>query len=329
MSLRSNSLRHSPIAGFFFQGLASAAGPADAAGIELETVSAQQLQAAAADGGGVQAQALGHAPVSAAAELQRLEAGIQAPRTLVEQVEEARACCLELSGRILAVSGRRGRAADSLAAAQLLPGPVGVGMAVQRAAIEAHADQFPQLDEPAQGGLGGDAELGIELAGCAAVGGIGGEGLDGVEQRAAPGEAGGAMGPQAAGVEVGGLAQGVEAAAMGIGVEVVEGGELAQDGVAGGGAESGHELGHGGHLLALQEGDKRLGLEGGRAHSDTCIPPARSTCSRAKPHIRSQNGDAKRQGPQQAALKCQFRGSSRDILIHVYHISTVYFCASP
>ena len=184
-------------AGFLFQRLAAPARLADRPALELP---GQQLEPSAPHRAGIEAQQLCHAAVPTASAPQRLQAGVQPPQSLVEQADEQCPRRVGWSGRR---GGRRQRAVAELTGAQLAGAPGGITGTVQEAAGEGFASQTAGACELAQGVLGGYAQQGVELADGEARAGLGRERLDGGEQRAVPGEAGLAVGPEAVGIEAG------------------------------------------------------------------------------------------------------------------------------
>ena len=270
VSLRSSPVRHWRIAGVFFGRFAAAARFADAAW--QQAFAAEQLQAPAADGRGVQAEGQGRAAVPAATEAQGLCAGVQAPQALVEQSEEAGLRQVERRGRCGVVCRMGGGLGLRLAALELPAGAVRVGGAVEGAVVQGTAGDAPQCGKFAERVLGGDAEQVVEFPAGAALRGRAHKRLDGGQQCAMAGEAGRTVRPQAMVVEAGRLAQGVIAAAVGVGGDVVQGSELAQDSLPGGGSESVEQFGHGGHGLVEQQVTEGLRVEGGGPHNDTCTP---------------------------------------------------------
>ena len=82
---------------------------------------------------------------------------------------------------------------------------------------------------------------------------------EGVEEAAAGEEAGAAEGPKAAGIEARARDEQVEAAVVGVAGVMRDFTQLMHGCAPGAGAEGVHELGHGGHGLALQQLDQSFG----------------------------------------------------------------------
>ncbi len=181
--------------------------------------------------------------VAAVTAFQGGQAGEEATLALVEQVDE------EFSG------GGQGAAGQDLSLA-----PLGLGRAVEEAAVELLAGETVAMHEVAQGIAARDMQEGFQFGD--EVAGVGGahQRFGCGAQRAMGGEADALEGPQAVLVEARGRGQGVIATGVGIAGEVGDEGELAHDGAAGGGAEGGHELRHGGDGFAFQQVDE--GAEG-------------------------------------------------------------------
>ena len=264
VSFCSSSFRTGTIRGFFFEAVAAAAGSADAAGQGLARC---QFAAAAGDCRRIHAQQGRRPPVAAVAPPQRLQAREPAPLPLVQRPGEG----LQPRGVVPVSRGVAGRRRlellERFARRALAPPRAGVGGRVPVAAVAPLARHAAAGREPPEGVAGADLQQGVKFLDAEAVGGLGHERGEGVEEAAAGGEAHAAKGPQTVGIEAGTLGEHIEAAVVGVAGVMRDLMQLAHGRAPGGGAEGGHELGHGGHGLALQQLDESVGGVLGGPHS--------------------------------------------------------------
>lgn len=261
VSLASSSRRRALSAGFFYQGLAPAAGAAHA---PEQDPPADQFAAALGDSLGMQADPRGGAVVAAGAPQQRGQAGAQAALALVEHTDEAPHESGQL-GRMHARGQRQGEPADA-PGGDLPALALRVGRAVQGASVDGDAGQLAVRHQALQGDLRADADQLVEFARVPAARGALGQGDDRGAQRAVRREADGVPVPQAVGVEAGVGAQGVVVPAMGVTGEGADFAQLAGDGAWGGAVEGLEEIVHGGHVQVVQGGGHGGGGEGNGAH---------------------------------------------------------------
>ena len=207
----------------FFRRCSSAAGSPHAVDLDIAV---HELPAAGGDGGRVDAEEGGDAPVAAPPALERLESGEQPQLSLVEEAGEQHDGGAQFLRHQVGVGQgppESGRGHQQASGAQLARSVCVAGGAVEELAGELVPRQPPVAGEFAEGVLGADAEQVVQLVDEVSGLGVVDERLGGGDEGAGSGEADPYERSQAAFVEVGELVECVVAAAMGVagsGVEV-------------------------------------------------------------------------------------------------------------
>ena len=255
---------------FFFRRSPPAAGAPHPVDLDIAL---DELPPAGGDGGRVNAEQGGDAPVAAPPALERFESGEQPALPLVEEAGEQHDGGTQLLGHQVGVGERppeSGGGHQHASGAQLARSVCVVGRAVEELAGELVPRQAPVADELAQGVLGADPEQIVQLVDEVSGLGVVDERLGGGDESAGPGEPDAGERPQAPFVEVGEFVECVVGAAMGVagaGVEVLE---LAERGApADAGAEGGHHVVERGDGLLSEQGDGGVGGELGWSHCGT------------------------------------------------------------
>jgi hypothetical protein len=219
--------------GVFFRRLAAAASAAHPLHLD---VTGDQLAPPAGHGARVHAQQLGDLGVAAVADLQCLQARVQAPLAFVEQAVEQHDGGLELVGQhphTRAQPQCRRFGVVDLPGGQLPPPDRRVGRQVHVAAADCLSGYTPGADQREKRLLALHVQDGLELAGVISGVGRPDQRLDRRQQRPEPREPHRAERPQPQVIKSGDLIEGVEAAPMRVAGAVGQLGQLAEHGGVG------------------------------------------------------------------------------------------------
>ena len=231
--------------GVFFQRWPPATGAAHAVALH---VPGEQLLAAAGYGTGVETEQISDPAVAAMAELEGLEAGVQAALAFVEQRAEqddgglqlirhhAPACAERQAGRL--------RLPD-VAGAHLSASHRAVGREVNPAPGDLGTPDASLAGQVAQRVLDLDLEQVLQLVGGVSGLTVADQHRTGVEQGAVSGEVGTVVRPQSELVETSDLSEGVVLAAVRVAGKIGERAQLAEDGHGDLGLEGSLEFDHG------------------------------------------------------------------------------------
>ena len=208
--------------GVFFQGWTAAPGAAHPVALDIL---GEQLLAAAGHGTGVETEQVSDPAVTAVAELEGLEAGVQAALAFVQQRAEQEESSLQLVRHDAPTcgKGKTGRLGLGYMAGPHLRGPDrAVGREVDQPAGQLGAPDASLVGQVAQRILGLDLQQVVEFVGGVTRYGGADQRHTGVDQGAVLGEPHAVAGPQAEVVELGDLSEGVVLATVGIAGEIGE-----------------------------------------------------------------------------------------------------------